>query len=181
MRKCFTFIARQKRIVINNEDFYIDLLLYTKERVNYKRQKLKIAPYDPDVYWADKIALLGTCFDIELAKLWRIDIQRVQGIRQRLNISAFKPSPAHHWTKQELQMLGTMGDRELGERIGIAWHHVRKKRYELGIASSIQPIVWTQKEIAWLGIKTDQEIGAIMGIPRRSVTTKRNALGILSP
>lgn len=84
------------------------------------------------------------------------------------------------WTEKELSLLGTMSDREVALRIGVATPTVFLKRKSLGIPSSrpSSPLKWSAKQISLLGKHPDAEVARMLGTYRQGVIKKRHELGI---
>lgn len=82
----------------------------------------------------------------------------------------------HHWTDEEIALLGTDHDSVIGERLGIPTHTLENKRRRLRIPPNLRR--WTDAEIALLGTRTDREAAAQLGRQTAAVRRKREMLGI---
>jgi hypothetical protein len=86
--------------------------------------------------------------------------------------------PAQHpWSDEDIALLGTKSDKEVGKVLGLPEHVVVYKRRSLGIeANVLEP--WKDDEIALLGTDIDSEVARRLGRSLLSVRTKRFRLGI---
>lgn len=83
----------------------------------------------------------------------------------------------HHWSDEDIELLGTKSDKEAGEILGLPQHVVVYKRLSLGIeANVLEP--WQEDEIRLLGTDIDNKIAKRLGRSLFSVRTKRQRLGI---
>lgn len=92
---------------------------------------------------ADMVALIGTMPDRLVAKTLGLKESSVTRMRYEKRIKAF---PEKHqrrgrkmrvWTQDEIEMLGTMPDRFVANRIGISSAAVCKKRHKLNIKARL--------------------------------------------
>jgi len=89
--------------------------------------------------------------------------------------------PCHHWTEQEIAMIGTGTDAAIARALGLPRYAVIHKRYQLGIPSFVRAAdQWTEDEIALLGTATDPEIARRVAKSAGAVAKKRKQLGIRS-
>ncbi len=140
-----------------------------------------------DVVWTERmIAMLGSASDRAVAQALGISYSSVGHKRRVLGIEACYPSPHDHplsfrWTKKRRALLGTMTDRAVAKRFGIAPSAVTNKRNQLGIEArhpKAPRIVWTDEMIERLGKESDEAIGRRYGISSSSVGNQRSKLGI---
>jgi hypothetical protein len=86
--------------------------------------------------------------------------------------------PCHHWTEEEIALLGKESDGEVARRLGIPKPNVTYKRRSLGIPNLHRRRPWTKKQIALLGTAIDSEVGRKVRKSRNVVRKKRQHLGI---
>lgn len=157
--------------------------------VRAERLRRGIGPFQPrrdPVEWTEeRIVLLGTDSDANIAALLGISKRSVQAKRWALGIPPFYPHrgapQGHLWTRQELALLGRASDRKVGERVGLTAASVQRKRQRLGIPPWRPPaprIRWTKRMLSNLGRVTDYEFGRKFGVSRPRVRAKRAELGI---
>ena len=84
--------------------------------------------------------------------------------------------PRHHWTEEEIALLGTESDAGVARRLGLSKVIVMNIRRRLGIPAFQQR--WTELEIAMLGTATDDEVARRLRKPLRAVREKRERLGV---
>jgi hypothetical protein len=84
----------------------------------------------------------------------------------------------HHWTDDEIALLGTQSDGALAKLLRLPTHVVSAQRRRLGIRR-IAPR-WAAAQIALLGTATDAEVGRKLGKTVGAVRTKRLQLRIPS-
>jgi hypothetical protein len=84
----------------------------------------------------------------------------------------------HHWTDQEIALLGTQSDGAIGRLLGLPEYVVYSQRHRLGIPRIARR--WTAAEIAVLGTGTDAEVGRKLGKTEGAVRRKRLQLNIPS-
>lgn len=83
----------------------------------------------PVSWWTpDKVALLGTVPDAELASRWGINNATVAYARARHGIPPHQPQKK--WTADQVAMLGQMTDAEVARRTGRSKWAVTKARRE---------------------------------------------------
>ena len=82
----------------------------------------------------------------------------------------------HHWTDEEIALLGTDHDSAIAERLGVAPYIVEGKRRRLGIPGVLDR--WSPEEVALLGTAKDREIAEKLGKTTEAVRSKRAMLGI---
>jgi hypothetical protein len=83
------------------------------------------------------------------------------------------------WTVAQLQLLGTMSDKEVARRVGRAANWVGVKRRSLGIPALMPgQRFWTASERALLGRVTDAEAARRLNRTLESVISMRSDLGI---
>ena len=82
----------------------------------------------------------------------------------------------HGWTKEEIALLGTAIDREVGRKLGQTEVAVRAKREYVGIPPFFAR--WTEEEISRLGVDTDRAIAEALGRTAYSVPNQRGDRGI---
>lgn len=85
-------------------------------------------------------------------------------------------SACHHWTEEQIALLGTDTDGAIAERLGIPPFKVENKRRQLGIPGFQEP--WRPAEIALLGTMTDRRAAWLIARTTQAVRTKREKLGI---
>lgn len=78
----------------------------------------------------------------------------------------------------DVSLLGTMLDRELGQRYGMTQGAITRIRSKLGIPAFVQPHNWTQEQLARLGVDTDLAIASDIGLSKSTVSKKRTEMGI---
>jgi hypothetical protein len=106
-----------------------------------KRKTLNIQPYretNRGFDWsADKIALLGTVPDSELAQIWRLSKSTVHLKRKVFGIAPCRPTPAPHvkWTAEMDALLSTMSNSQIAQQLGINPQSVAIRRRKLGIVN----------------------------------------------
>ena len=84
--------------------------------------------------------------------------------------------PCHHWTDEEIALLGTDEDPVIARRLGVSPSVVENKRRGLGIRSLRN--VWKPEEVALLGTAPDREIAERIGRTTEAVLCKRHLLEI---
>jgi hypothetical protein len=154
-----------------------------------ERKRRGIEPCFPAVdaiKWTPKmIALLGTASDRAVARELGISHRAAGEKRRMLGIPGFRPRPHHRqgffWTPEDLALLGTMSDPELGELLGISHATVYLKRRRLGICP-FQPkpvdVEWTEEMLGLLGKVPDAEVAQRYGLAIVTVYRKRSSLKI---
>ena len=80
---------------------------------------------------ADKLAMLGTASDADLAGKWGLPADTVAHARIRRGIAAFQAQK--RWTDEERALLGTMPDSQLAKLLGRTRQSVQFARRERGI------------------------------------------------
>lgn len=83
------------------------------------------------------------------------------------------------WTDEEIALLGTMSDIDLGEKLGVPKANVTFRRKKLGIApfnahKSVITRPWTDKEIALLGSMPDASVAHVTNRALNSVQQMRH-------
>lgn len=86
------------------------------------------------------------------------------------------------WTKEVVELLGTISDQEVANRIGLTDSAVNIKRRTLGIpafgkSTSENKYRWSKKELAMLGKLTDAQVARETGLTSGVVAAKRRILG----
>lgn len=85
-------------------------------------------------FWTrERLSVIGSATDLELARKWGIEIQEVSRKRQSLGIPGWVPV-RYVWTKEMKALLGKESDRSIAKKLGINRNTVTRKRIELGIA-----------------------------------------------
>ena len=82
------------------------------------------------------------------------------------------------WTAQMDALLGTLTDREVGQKLGIHQASVRKRRMKLGIAPERGGYRWSAQDLLLLGTMSDREVGTRLGVSGETVRQKRLELRI---
>lgn len=82
----------------------------------------------------------------------------------------------HHWTEEQIVLLGTDTDTAIAKRLGLPQYTVENKRRRLGIPGFLEP--WRPAEIALLGKMTDRRVAQRIVRSVEAVRTKRQKLGI---
>jgi len=104
---------------------------------------------------------------------------------KRKPVAEPKPNPAlltGVWTKEVVELLGTISDQEIAKRIGRTDSAVNIKRRILGIpafgkSTSENKYRWSKKELAMLGKLTDAQVARETGLTSGVVAAKRRILG----
>lgn len=98
---------------------------------------------------------LATSTNYQLMREFGISVSRVKALRAENGVPEpglirprFAPLEDGIWTGEALELLGTMPDPELADRLGVSRTPVRKKRAELGIAAYQAPAPEITPEIA---------------------------------
>ena len=95
-------------------------------------------------------------------------------------------APRHHaWTPEEDALLGTVTDREVARRLGVAPVIILNRRKFLGIPRCPAPKGeawtgprWRPSDDALLGSATDEEVAHRLGKSRSTISMRRNKLKI---
>lgn len=153
----------------------------SKNTVRYRRRKLNIPTYQcsKEVDWDElKLAQLGRSTDKTLAQMWHCEVSTIKMKREELAIA--EHHGPRHWSEDEIALLGTLSDPELGKRIGISATAVANKRKMLGIKAKLssKPQKWTQHYLKLLGTEPDASIAYRMKVHPSTVSKKRTELGI---
>jgi len=158
--------------------------------VRYKRQLLGIPPFHPKRRHAgthewtpQKLALLGTMSDAEVAEELGIHKATVSTKRKQLGIAASRPPRrVYQWTEELLALLGKVTDRELARRSGFSVSSVRRKRAALGIrpGGRYGAVVPTPALIELLHEKSI-EVKRRTGLSPTTIRVLRKKLGIERP
>ena len=82
----------------------------------------------------------------------------------------------HHWTEEEIALLGTESDGAVARRLGLPQYTIENKRRRLRLPSL--PRCWTRKDIALLGTAIDREVGHKLGKSGAAVRRKREHMCI---
>jgi hypothetical protein len=88
--------------------------------------------------------------------------------------------PAIEWTKEILDLLGKVPDREISERYGIAVSTLNKKRHRSGIPPFKRTIRRTAKVVKILGFPT-KEAARLLDLSRHQVKALRKEWGLPPP
>ena len=86
--------------------------------------------------------------------------------------------PQFDWTREHAELLGTMPDRHLAQRLGITPVMVAYQRKRLGIKKFSPPSAWSDQHDHLLGTKTDHALAKELGVPKHVVLKRRCALKI---
>jgi hypothetical protein len=123
--------------------------------------------------------------DQKVANLAGVDVQTVMRERRRRGIPSFLPHWRHDWTAEEIALLGTASDSEVGAAVGVSRVVVRRKRHLLGIPSfhprlhePVGGLSWGPEDLALLGTMTDREVARRLGISIAAVNHERRLLKI---
>lgn len=130
---------------------------------------------------AERIALLGTDTDGNIAKRLEVSPDDVRQARRGLQIKPFKERPQKKWTPTEIALLGKMSDPEVAQITGRepAAVTAARRHYKIPGAKNGRPRVkWTDEAIALLGVESDKSIAEILECSVQSVINKRVSLGI---
>jgi hypothetical protein len=139
----------------------------------------KRGPFD---WTAERIAALGTDTDVNVAARLEACVSTVVRKRLILGIPAFHPRQyhgpqGHLWSPQELALLGTMSDADVGKEVGLSSSAVNMKRLSLGIPAfkpAAPRVDWSEGKLALLGAAPDMEVARRLLISE--VTVKRHRL-----
>lgn len=77
-----------------------------------------------------------------------------------------------------LDLLGTMTDREVGERYNLSRQRIHQIRLKLNVRPYTVPIELTSEQIAKLGTKTDADLASLWGVAASTVSRIRTSLSI---
>jgi hypothetical protein len=124
------------------------------------------------------LPLLGKVKDAELARKFGVSRERIRQYRTKYNVEKC-PKQHREWSKEEIQLLGTVTDREVSEICHIAISEVSRKRNELGIKPFCL-FSWDKKSIALLGTMSDAELAKKLNTKTNTVYYKRTTLNIPS-
>jgi hypothetical protein len=113
----------------------------------------KRGPFD---WTAERIAALGTDTDVNVAARLEACVSTVVRKRLILGIPAFHPRQyhgpqGHLWSPQELALLGTMSDADVGKEVGLSSSAVNMKRLSLGIPAfkpAAPRVDWSEGKLA---------------------------------
>ena len=86
--------------------------------------------------------------------------------------------PQFDWTREHAELLGTMPDRHLAQRLGITPVMVAYQRKRLGIKKFSPPSAWSDQHDHLLDTKTDHALAKELGVPKHVVLKRRCALKI---
>lgn len=130
-------------------------------------------------------ALLGTMSDTDLAAKLGCSVNAVNTRRYLLGVSGFRQTRTSSymfaWTPENDALLGTMGDRQLSEKLGVPLITVGNRRKLLGIEAKVVAdynLCWRPEIDALLGTIPDSEIAKQIGRSQRSVAKRRRLLNI---
>lgn len=163
--------------------------------VSGRRHLLGISRFNQEISKATKCewtpamdGLLGTMSDKETAEKLGLSITTIRTRRVVLGIPIKQaPRIVHNkfnWTPEIEAQLGTMGDRQLAEHLGVSRTHVTNRRKVLGIAPKDEAVTsslkfeWTPEMDALLGSTLDKVIAKQLGLSTTSVSKRRNILNI---
>lgn len=142
------------------------------------------------VWPTEHIALLGTMSDEDVAKAIGVTKNVVFYKRNELNIKAFKPkvSPVKgrpranfEWTEDKIALLGTVADRHLADKFGLANNTVARKRRALNIDgqySKHNRLTVSPALAEKLKVYSDKTIAIELGVSVDTVRRKRKKIGI---
>jgi hypothetical protein len=135
------------------------------------------------LFWdEEKIEMLGTMPDSEVARRLGVAHANVRYKRMALGIAACKNMKGYVWKQKDIRLLGKKSDEEVAALLGLTKTTIRNKRVELGIgAFAYQSKLWrewAEEELAMLGKFTDKEVGRRLNIKEMCVASKRHVLGI---
>ncbi|MFN7892588.1 MAG: hypothetical protein ACK5OC_19985, partial [Pirellula sp.] len=95
---------------------------------------------------------------------------------------SLRPYSEVEWTKEIDSIIGTVPDRVIAERFGIAVRSVAVRRHNLGIASTHREIAeapkWSKSMDKQLGTMADTDLAKLLGIKRYFIRQRRAELGI---
>lgn len=119
-----------------------------------------------------------------ITKATGISYERLGRIRILLDLGQTR-SNARQWTKEEIALLGTDSDIEVGKMLGLPHYTVAKKRINLGIAPGGKKgrrskSAWAQEAIELLGKIPDTQIARRFGYSLTKIRSKRSELSIPS-
>ncbi|NVL49857.1 hypothetical protein F2S72_08905 [Pseudomonas syringae pv. actinidiae] len=149
-------------------------------------------PYSRVRYdWSpEKVALLGTMSDTDVAEQIGGKVHTVAIKRQELGIACYKPAvskirgrprPNFNWTQEALSLIGTMADKDVASRLGLSTGAVGVKRRSLGIAGRSQKLsacAVPEDLLPYLGVWSDAAIASKMGVRAATVNRIRRKLQI---
>jgi hypothetical protein len=166
----------------------------TTAAVRTRRRLLGIPPFPaapppprrPAFWTPERLALLGTTPDAEVARRLGLTAARVGYRRRVLGIPASRAiREAAFWTPERVALLGTATDREVGRWLGVTAATVCARRQALeirafpaGQPAPAPPLFWTPERDALLGSATDREIARRLGVTAVTVWYRGQALGI---
>ena len=131
--------------------------------------------------------LLGKVPASELIRQFGVTRSMVEKHRKKLGVNTqHLRSLPRQWSLEELALLRTMNDSQVGRKLGIHNVLVGKKRKQMGIRPVfpappylIAPHVeWDADSIAMLGRMSDSAVAQIMGIHYSTVASKRKSLNL---
>ncbi len=152
-------------------------------QIRHRRKILGIPPADRrnSVHWTKKrLGRLGLEADHVLAKEWKCTQALVREKRELLGIE--QSARSRQWSEAEIDLLGTLSDKALGDRLGVSASAVGQKRRELSISpcKPVKPIRWSKMLLARLGEVSDHQLAFEMGVHPSAVEKKRKQLGLPS-
>lgn len=164
--------------------------LFQTAGVASKRRKEGIAlrampkKYTSTTWTADKIALIGTLPDQDVADQIGVPLQQVSSRRQKMGMAPIKSQV--NWPSDLLALLGEIPDTEIAARFKglFGVRRIRAKRKEVGIARCNKVLDLEGKPklppeaIALLGTIRDTDIAAQFSIPHALVSRTRMGLGV---
>lgn len=164
--------------------------LFRTAVVASKRRKKGIAlcampkKYTYTTWTADKIALIGTLPDQDVADQIGVPLQQVSSRRQKMGMAPIKSQV--NWPSDLLALLGEIPDTEIAARFKglFGVRRIRAKRKEVGIARCNKVLDLEGKPklppeaIALLGTIRDTDIAAQFSIPHALVSRTRMGLGV---
>ena len=80
------------------------------------------------------------------------------------------------WTDEEISLIGTASDYEVGRKLGRPQSCIHAKRLRLGIPSFI--VRWSKAELALLGADTDKNIARLLDRTEHAVKNQRKKFKI---
>ncbi|HEY3321314.1 MAG TPA: hypothetical protein VGP72_12660 [Planctomycetota bacterium] len=84
----------------------------------------------------------------------------------------------HKWTPAEVELLGTMSDGELAERLGLRCSTIKNMRLSLKIPALRPSRQWKPEETKLLGALPDKALANQLGIHESSVRKARTRLNL---
>jgi hypothetical protein len=159
---------------------------HSVKAVRHRRLALGLPPFEPThrPWTPEEDAMLGTDSDKNIAHRLGRHPGLVSRRRAELGIprkrDTLRQPRTRPWAAEELSVLGTAPDADVGSKLGRSLNSVNEQRRKLGLRSKNHPQAggWTPAEEVALGKDADAKVAVNLGRTVKSVGNRRRQLKI---